>query len=209
VAGLVEFKGCPDRDNDKIIDLNDDCPDEAGLAVFKGCPDKDNDGVMDKNDECPEVPGPAEFKGCPDRDGDGIQDSKDDCPDEKGSLDMNGCPDRDGDGLPDKQDRCPDKPGPIKNLGCPEMKLQLLSSTLTPLEEVTMEMFPEVGRLKERIRRYGADGVLMSGSGPTVFGLVDRESRARRIVNALRGFCRQVFAVRMLGRSEGSSTARG
>lgn len=67
------------------------------------------------------------------------------------------------------------------------------------LEEVTLEIFPEVRRLKERIRRFGADGVLMSGSGPSVFGLVDRESRARRIVNALRGFCRQVFAVRMLG----------
>jgi 4-diphosphocytidyl-2-C-methyl-D-erythritol kinase len=76
------------------------------------------------------------------------------------------------------------------------------------LEEVTLEMFPEVRRLKERIRRYGADGVLMSGSGPTVFGLVDRESRARRIVNALRGFCRQVFAVRMLGVPEGA-TAHG
>ena len=76
------------------------------------------------------------------------------------------------------------------------------------LEEVTLEMFPEVRRLKERIRRYGADGVLMSGSGPTVFGLVDRESRARRIVNALRGFCRQVFAVRMLGVPEGMRGAR-
>lgn len=76
------------------------------------------------------------------------------------------------------------------------------------LEEVTLEMFPEVRRLKERIRRYGADGVLMSGSGPTVFGLVDRESRARRIVNALRGFCRQVFAVRMLGIPEGLSAQR-
>ena len=29
------------------------------------------------------------------------------------------------------------------------------------LEGVTLELFPEVGRLKERIRRFGADGVLM------------------------------------------------
>lgn len=139
VPGLVEFKGCPDRDGDKIIDMEDDCPDEPGLQAFKGCPDKDGDGIMDKNDDCPDVAGPAEFKGCPDRDGDGIPDLKDDCPDEKGSVEMNGCPDRDGDGLPDKQDKCPDKPGPIKNLGCPEMKLQLLSSNLSPLEEVSME----------------------------------------------------------------------
>ncbi|MDN4593467.1 4-(cytidine 5'-diphospho)-2-C-methyl-D-erythritol kinase [Polycladomyces subterraneus] len=70
------------------------------------------------------------------------------------------------------------------------------------LEEVTMQMYPEVRRLKEKMQQFGADGVLMSGSGPTVFGLVDRESRARRIVNGLRGFCRQVYAVRMLGSNQ-------
>ncbi|MEH7523381.1 4-(cytidine 5'-diphospho)-2-C-methyl-D-erythritol kinase, partial [Bacillus sp. JJ1503] len=49
------------------------------------------------------------------------------------------------------------------------------------------------------IRRFGADAVLMSGSGPTVFGLVRHDSRMQRIYNGLRGFCDQVFAVRMLG----------
>lgn len=70
------------------------------------------------------------------------------------------------------------------------------------LEDVTMEMHPTVRRLKEKMFAYGGDGVLMSGSGPTVFALVDRESRARRMVNALRGFCRQVYAVRVLGGRE-------
>lgn len=65
-----------------------------------------------------------------------------------------------------------------------------------------MEMHPTVRRLKEKMFAYGGDGVLMSGSGPTVFALVDRESRARRMVNALRGFCRQVYAVRVLGGRE-------
>ncbi|HYG50941.1 MAG TPA: DUF5723 family protein [Flavobacteriales bacterium] len=139
VAGVMEFKGCPDRDGDKIVDHEDACPDDAGLAEFKGCPDKDGDKVIDKEDECPDVAGLAAFKGCPDKDGDGLQDSKDDCPDEYGFVSMNGCPDKDGDGLPDKQDRCPEKPGPIKNLGCPELKLQLLTSNLTLLEEVSME----------------------------------------------------------------------
>ena len=67
------------------------------------------------------------------------------------------------------------------------------------LEEVTMEMHPTVRRIEGKMIAFGGDGVLMSGSGPTVFALVNRESRARRMVNALRGFCRQVYAVCMLG----------
>ncbi|MFC4075548.1 4-(cytidine 5'-diphospho)-2-C-methyl-D-erythritol kinase [Salinithrix halophila] len=72
------------------------------------------------------------------------------------------------------------------------------------LEGVTMPAYPKVRFLKERMVSFGADGVLMSGSGPTVFGLVKKESVVRRVVNGLRGFCRQVYAVRMLGGLEGS-----
>ncbi|SDY95313.1 4-(cytidine 5'-diphospho)-2-C-methyl-D-erythritol kinase [Thermoactinomyces sp. DSM 45892] len=67
------------------------------------------------------------------------------------------------------------------------------------LEPVTIGLYPEVYKIKQKMEQFGADGVLMSGSGPTVFGLVRKESRAKRIVNGLRGFCDQVFAVRMLG----------
>ncbi|MDQ0228637.1 4-(cytidine 5'-diphospho)-2-C-methyl-D-erythritol kinase [Metabacillus niabensis] len=67
------------------------------------------------------------------------------------------------------------------------------------LESVTLRMYPEVANIKEQMKRFGADAVLMSGSGPTVFGLVQYESRLPRVYNGLRGFCDQVFAVRMLG----------
>ncbi|PLR78943.1 4-(cytidine 5'-diphospho)-2-C-methyl-D-erythritol kinase [Bacillus sp. V3-13] len=67
------------------------------------------------------------------------------------------------------------------------------------LEEVTLNLYPEVAHIKEQMKRFGADAVLMSGSGPTVFGLVQHDSRMHRIYNGLRGFCDQVFAVRMLG----------
>ncbi|MNI55543.1 4-diphosphocytidyl-2-C-methyl-D-erythritol kinase [compost metagenome] len=66
------------------------------------------------------------------------------------------------------------------------------------LEEVTLQMHPEVAHLKDTMIRLGADGVLMSGSGPTVFGLVSRESKIPRIYNGLRGFCKEVYAVRLL-----------
>ncbi|MFC4620359.1 4-(cytidine 5'-diphospho)-2-C-methyl-D-erythritol kinase [Camelliibacillus cellulosilyticus] len=67
------------------------------------------------------------------------------------------------------------------------------------LESVTMRRHDEVGRIKDVMARMGADGVLMSGSGPTVFGLTQYESRASRLYNSLKGFCLDVFAVRMLG----------
>lgn len=72
------------------------------------------------------------------------------------------------------------------------------------LESVTLVQYPKVRRLKEKMIAFGARGVLMSGSGPTVFGLVQKENLARRVVNGLRGFCRQVVAVRLLGGLERS-----
>jgi 4-diphosphocytidyl-2-C-methyl-D-erythritol kinase len=69
------------------------------------------------------------------------------------------------------------------------------------LESVTMELCPEVQKIKEKMIQFGADGALMSGSGPTIYGLVQKESRVRRIVNGLKGFCKQVYAVRVLAGS--------
>lgn len=67
------------------------------------------------------------------------------------------------------------------------------------LETVTFKLHPEVITIKEQMQRFGADAVLMSGSGPTVFGLVENEARVSRIYNGLRGFCEEVYVVRMLG----------
>lgn len=75
----------------------------------------------------------------------------------------------------------------------------LCQSVGNVLESVTFKLHPEVITIKEQMRRFGADAVLMSGSGPTVFGLVDNESRMSRIYNGLRGFCEEVYAVRLLG----------
>ncbi|WP_033826371.1 4-(cytidine 5'-diphospho)-2-C-methyl-D-erythritol kinase [Bacillus andreraoultii] len=68
------------------------------------------------------------------------------------------------------------------------------------LESVTLTRYPEVKNLKEDMKRFGADAVLMSGSGPTVFGLVQHDSRMQRLYNGLRGYCNQVYAVRILGK---------
>ncbi|WP_018663652.1 4-(cytidine 5'-diphospho)-2-C-methyl-D-erythritol kinase [Heyndrickxia acidiproducens] len=70
------------------------------------------------------------------------------------------------------------------------------------LESVTLSGYPQVKQIKDQMKRFGADLVLMSGSGPTVFGLVRYDSRLQRIYNGLRGFCDQVYAVRLIGERE-------
>ena len=47
------------------------------------------------------------------------------------------------------------------------------------LEEVSIKMHPELGDLKQILLRHGALGALMSGSGPTVFGIYSDEKSAR------------------------------
>lgn len=120
------YQGKPkDSDDDGIIDILDECPNEAGPLENNGCPwgDADEDSITDNLDECPNEAGPIENNGCPwgDRDGDGITDNLDECPDEAGPIENNGCPwgDRDGDGVLDNVDECPDEVGPIENNGCP------------------------------------------------------------------------------------------
>lgn len=75
------------------------------------------------------------------------------------------------------------------------------------LENVTLALHPQVRQIKELMMASGADGVLMSGSGPTVFALVQKEAKVHRIYNALRGFVKDVFVARMLGAQEGEMLA--
>lgn len=75
---------------------------------------------------------------------------------------------------------------------------QIVDQLGNVLEKVTFQMHPEVRLVKERMVRYGAQGALMSGSGPTVFGIFEREQRALRVCNAIRGFAREVYLCRFI-----------
>ncbi len=55
------------------------------------------------------------------------------------------------------------------------------------LEEVTIRAYPELEAIKETLSRAGARGVLMSGSGPTVFGVFDSAARAQQAAGGLPG----------------------
>ncbi len=56
----------------------------------------------------------------------------------------------------------------------------LASGLCNVLEPVTMRLVPDVAVIKETLQTLGADGVLMSGSGPTVFALFSDSEKAKR-----------------------------
>jgi len=49
------------------------------------------------------------------------------------------------------------------------------------LESVTIKLHPEIEEIKTKLINSGALGVLMSGSGPTVFGLAEDMESARAV----------------------------
>ncbi len=48
------------------------------------------------------------------------------------------------------------------------------------LETVTLKMFPEIAAIKKELLRLGATGALMTGSGPTVFGIFSDSYKAKK-----------------------------
>lgn len=63
------------------------------------------------------------------------------------------------------------------------------------LQDVTIPAYLEVERIKEQMKALGAVNAMMSGSGPTVFGIFDNEEKAQEACQKLResGSCQQVF----------------
>lgn len=54
------------------------------------------------------------------------------------------------------------------------------------LETVTEKAYPVIAKLKGQMRELGAENALMSGSGPTVFGICTEKETADRIAAAIR-----------------------
>jgi 4-diphosphocytidyl-2-C-methyl-D-erythritol kinase len=65
------------------------------------------------------------------------------------------------------------------------------------LEVVTISRYPEIEDIKKELKKAGAVTSLMSGSGPTVFGLFLSEEDARRsFIQLSRKFLGNVFLAR-------------
>lgn len=60
-----------------------------------------------------------------------------------------------------------------------------LSHCFNRLEDVVLEAYPSVANLKQRLLLSGANPVLVSGSGPTVFGVMREAETAKRVASNL------------------------
>ena len=63
------------------------------------------------------------------------------------------------------------------------------------LEDVTIPMHPVIADIKQVMQDCGAIGAMMSGSGPTVFGLFENRASAREAQKMIRdnGLTRQAY----------------
>ena len=53
------------------------------------------------------------------------------------------------------------------------------------LESVSLKMHPELADLKQMLLRHGALGALMSGSGPTIFGIFRNGKEAKKALECI------------------------
>ena len=69
------------------------------------------------------------------------------------------------------------------------------------LETVTIPSYPVIEDIKKEIKRMGAVNAMMSGSGPTVFGLFDDRGKARKAYEKLKkgSLAKQVYLTEFFG----------
>jgi len=76
----------------------------------------------------------------------------------------------------------------IVNLALKKKDFSLMGEVLfNSLEQITMELYPEVRLVKERLRQLGLKTILMSGSGPAVFAIVSSRKEAVSLGRRIQG----------------------
>ena len=75
---------------------------------------------------------------------------------------------------------------------------QLVARMGNVLETVTIPAYPVIDEIKHTMMKYGAMGAMMSGSGPTVFGIFEKEDKAQEVCRLLKKekAAKQVYLVR-------------
>lgn len=97
----------------------------------------------------------------------------------------------------------PDVDGMVESIRQGDLK-GITKRMANVLETVTVKHYPIIEEMKEFLRRQGAMNALMSGSGPTVFGVFEKEETARSAYEAMcrAGFTNQVFLTGFTGSYE-------
>lgn len=92
----------------------------------------------------------------------------------------------------------PDIDGILDSISNPDIN-KMCSCLENVLETVSVEMYPEISQIKSKMLELGANGSLMSGSGPTVFGLFTDNAAAEKAFYEFKvsSYGRQTFLVDM------------
>lgn len=92
----------------------------------------------------------------------------------------------------DKIERHPDTEGIISDLR--DGKIYAFAEKMhNVLEEVSVSQYPIIDTIKKTMIKGGALGSIMSGSGPTVFGVFDEETKANAVMRELKNICSFVY----------------
>lgn len=75
----------------------------------------------------------------------------------------------------------------------------LSENMVNVLETVTIKKYPVIAEIKNIMLEFGAIGSLMSGSGPTVFGIFDNRSIGEKCYHRLRDYLKEVYFVNTVG----------
>ena len=91
----------------------------------------------------------------------------------------------------------PDIDGQVQALRENDLE-QLVARMGNVLETVTIPAYPVIDEIKHTMMKYGAMGAMMSGSGPTVFGIFEKEDKAQEVCRLLKKdkAAKQVYLVR-------------
>ena len=65
------------------------------------------------------------------------------------------------------------------------------------MEEVTGSDHEEISQIEDIMLECGCDGTVMSGSGPTVFGLFSDENKAKNAENTLKARFDETFLTKI------------
>jgi len=71
----------------------------------------------------------------------------------------------------------------------------LISELHNDLESVSIKMHPDLQNLKQLLLDHGAQGALMSGSGPTLFGIYSDENSAKEALDSIKHEVPSKYAV--------------
>lgn len=103
----------------------------------------------------------------------------------------------------DAVEKRPDIDGMIQDIQNKDL-YSMTEKMVNVFEPGLMEKYPVIGEIRDFMEERGALKAMMSGSGPTVFGIFDSKEKMNAAVAALRktGLAKTVFAAGIYNRSE-------